>query len=339
MRLSLPSGIRFLAFFVCSCFPVFSQTTNKTAASPGSSGSDSPLALKIVPAEQADYDSCAQAGSLGKMNLVGLEMQNSGEKPLRGYVVAVWYHDNGSRFVTHQTVYKLIRPGEPTIAPGSHWHTTACGLSKNADLDDPKAQVDLLMYDDGSTWGPVELVQSNRLDGELIGMNFVAGGDNRERGYDTATPLDAGPTGAVIPGGELSFFLEISGVVEHDSTGQALLDVQATNKGIVPVIGYEYSINFFDHATGNSIKRVGTKALETHRRPTDYLQPGATWVSGGRKVPTSSDGELATYTVDVDVVIFADGTVAGPCNSRQADELIGMVEGMGELTLAPTPGH
>jgi hypothetical protein len=114
-----------------------------------------------------------------------------------------------------------------------------------------------------------------------------------------------------------------------------LLDVQATNKGTVPVIGYEYEITFYDHATGDTIKRLGTKALETHRRPSDYLQPGATWVSGGRAIPTSSDGQLATYSVEVDAVIFADGTIAGPCDSREADELIGMIEGMGELTLAP----
>ena len=111
--------------------------------------------------------------------------------------------------------------------------------------------------------------------------------------------------------------------------------IQATNTGSVPVVGYEFKISFFDHGTGVLAKNVTTKALETHHVAADYLQPGQTRQSGGRKLPTSSDGELDTYTVTLDAVVLADGTTLGPRRSSEADELLGMVEGMTIMAGSP----
>jgi hypothetical protein len=327
MRPFLPRGILLVVVFLSFFVPAFAQD----AASGSANGAPSPFDVSIVPTTQADYDACGSAGFIGKTTIVGLQMRNNGVKPLRGYVVAVWYHDVGSRYVTHDTVSRLIHPGDQMIMPGAEWHATACGMSKAADLEDPKAQVDLLMYADGSTWGPVELPESSRLDGVSIGMNFAAGGDDRERGYVTATPEPGSFTGQAVSGDGDSSPLQFGGVVNRDDTGQVLVWVQATNMGAVPVIGYEYRITFYDHASGNVDKNVTTKALETHGNAADYLQPNATWVSGGRKVPTSSDGQLDTYTVTLDEAVLEDGTVVGPRRSREADELIGMIEGIGAM--------
>jgi hypothetical protein len=251
MRSFLPRGILLVVLFLSFYIPTFAQA----AAGKTSDNPLSPFDVSIVPTTQADYDACGNAGFVGKTTVVGLQMRNSGLKPLRGYVVAVWYHDTGSRHVTHDTVSKLIHPGDQMIMPGAEWHATACGMSKMADLDDPKAQVDLLMYADGSTWGPVELQESSRLDGVSIGMNFAAGGDNRERGYDTATPEPGSFTGEPVSGDGNPFPLQFGGMVNRDDTGQALVWVQATNMGTVPVIGYEYRITFYDHASGNVDKK------------------------------------------------------------------------------------
>jgi hypothetical protein len=241
--------------------------------------------------------------------------------------VAVRYQDSANPiFILHQASSKLIRPGEPMIMPGAEWHSTVCGLTKDADVNNVSAVPDLIMYEDGSTAGPAGLRESNHLDGVSVGMNFAAGNDAVERAYVTATP---GITGEPLPKDDRSSPLEFSASVEREDSGQALLVVEATNRGAVPVIGYDYTISFSDHVTGAFVKDVTTKALETRGNAADYLQAGATWASGGRNLPTSSDGALDTYEVTLDTVVLADGTVLGPRRSRESDELVGMIEGIG----------
>jgi hypothetical protein len=335
MRFFLPRGILLVALCCVIYFPAFGQnSTNQNSTTDSANGGGSPFSVAITPATQADYDECSAGGFVGKMQVVGLDMRNNGDKPLRGYVLAVWYHDEGSRYVQHQTVTKLIRPSEPVIMPGSQWHSAACGLSKGADLNDPKAQVDLLMYEDGETWGPVELAESNRFDGVSIGMNFAAGEDNVERGYVSATPTNADPTGEPVPVTDKTSPLKFFASNDRDDHGNLVVDVEATNEGNVPVAGYEYAITFYDRETHDAIKSVTTKALETHGYPADYLQPGETWTSGGRKIPACANGEPATYAVTLDAVVFADGTVMGPQRSREALELVGMIQGIGAIKMA-----
>jgi hypothetical protein len=333
MRTFLPRGILFVLLMSFLVVPSFGQSSNSGSDTPNTGGS--PFEVMIVPTAQTDYDACSGSGFVGKTNVVGLAMRNTGDKALRGYVVAVWYHDVGSRIVTHATVSKLIHPGDPMIEPGAEWHATACGLSKGADLQDPKAQVDLLMYADGETWGPVELAESNHLDGVSIGMNFAAGGDDQERGYVTTTPVPAEMVGEPVLNLGLPIPLKFYGRMERDDSGQLLLDVQATNTSDVPVVGYEYAITFYDRDTHDAVRSVGTKALETHGNPQDYLQPGATWASGGRKVSMAANGEPDTYTVRLDAVVLADGSVLGPQQSREATELTGMIEGIGAVKPLP----
>ncbi|MGH9573212.1 MAG: hypothetical protein ACRD40_06740 [Candidatus Acidiferrales bacterium] len=53
----------------------------------------------------------------------------------------------------------------------------------------------------------------------------------------------------------------------------------------LPRAGYEYTVTFYDRVTHDVIKNVTTKALETRGDAADFLQPGDTWVSRGRKFP------------------------------------------------------
>jgi hypothetical protein len=333
MRTFLPRGILFVALVCFVVIPSFGQSSNSENAS--NEGS-SPFEVSIVPTMQADYDACSGPGFIGKTTVVGLAMKNTSDKALRGYVVAVWYHDTGSRMVTHATMSKLIHPGEPMIQPGAEWHATACGLSKGADLEDPKAQVDFLMYADGDTWGPVELVESNHLDGVSIGMNFAAGGDDQQRGYVTPTAVVPEMVGTPILNLGAPLPLKFFGKMDRDDAGNLLLVVQATNTGDVPVIGYYYTITFYDRDTHDAVKSVGTKTMETQGKSEDYLLPGSTWASGGRKIPASANGEPDTYTVKLDTVVLGDGTVIGPRQSREGDELVGIVEGIGAVTVLTT---
>jgi hypothetical protein len=345
MRSFLPRGILLVALCCLIYFPTFSQnsssqtsTNTQNSASESENEASSPFSVAITAATPADYDECSAGPLGGKTQVVGLDMRNNGDRPLRGYVLAVWYHDAGSRFVAHSVVSKLIRPSEPMIMPGVPWHSAACGLSPRADLTDPKAQVDLLMYEDGETWGPVELPESNRLDGESIGMNFAAGGDNVQRGYVTATATNADPIGEPMPVTADTFPLKFFATSDRDDHGNLLLDVEATNEGKVPVAGYEYAITFYDSVTHETIKNVTTKALETHGYPADYLQQGETWTSGGRKSPASGNGEPATYSVTLDAAVLANGIVIGPQRSREALELVGMIQGIGAVKIIQ-PGY
>ena len=331
MRTFLPRGNLFVALLCLVVIPCFGQSSN-SGESPKEGGS--PFEVSIVAATQADYDACSGSGFVGKTNVVGLSMRNTGDKALRGYVVAVWYHDVGSRIVAHSTVGKLVHPADPMIEPGAAWHGTACGLSNGADLEDPKAQVDLLMYADGDTWGPVELAESNHLDGVSIGMNFAAGGDDQQRGYVTPTPVAAEMQGKPILNLGAPMPLKFYGTIDRDDSGQLLLVVQAENTGDVPVVGYEYSVTYYDRDTRDAVKSVGTKTMETHGNAENYLQPGAMWASGGRKIPTSQNGEPDTYTVRLDAVVLADGSVLGPRQSRESDELVGMIEGIGAVNVS-----
>jgi len=107
-----------------------------------------------------------------------------------------------------------------------------------------------------------------------------------------------------------------------------MLAVQATNIGATPIRGYVFTASFFDPTTGNRLRRLTTKELETHGNPNGYLLPGATWVAGARKFSYLPDGTLASHTIILDLVVFADGSLFGPKQSSESDEVLGMFQGI-----------
>ena len=189
------------------------------------------------------------------------------------------------------------------------------------------AKVDVLRFADGSIWGPASLPVSHQLIGTMDGMDFSAKTTDLERYVSPILP----PVGPVpLEGiqfqtiGPLRF---VSGVW-RDEGGQQMLAVQATNVAATPIRGYVFTASFFDPTTANHIRRVTTKELETHGNPNDYLLPGATWVAGARKFSYLPDGTLASYTITLDLVVFADGSMFGPKRSSESDEVLGMFQGI-----------
>jgi hypothetical protein len=197
----------------------------------------------------------------------------------------------------------------------------------DVNLSDVNTSVDLLAFADGSTSGPASVRESNQVAGMFAGMNLVTRKNDTERAY--LTPTSVTPPGNAVPIEQVGNSLPVrfTALVNREESGQAFLVVNGTNIGGISIIGYEYKLSFFDHATGAFVKSVTTKLLATEGAP-DYLLPGATWASGGRKLPASSDGDLDKYSVTLDAVVLSDGRTLGPRRSREADELLGMVEGM-----------
>jgi len=110
-----------------------------------------------------------------------------------------------------------------------------------------------------------------------------------------------------------------------------MLAAAVTNEGDAPVRGYLLSTKFFDPTTGAYIRKFTTKQLETHGNPVDYLAPGSTWVADPRRFSYLADGTLASYEINVDLVVFADGSMFGPKRSPESYEVLGMLQGIDQV--------
>jgi hypothetical protein len=258
------------------------------------------------------------------------QLQYTGAQLLRGYLVRLQLADSTTgKVVAEQTIQEARDSREPMIVTGAEWTRTFCSIAKTA-TGAPvavTAKIDVLKFADGSIWGPASLPDSHRLIGTMDGMDFGVKMSDLER-FVTPIPLDQGP----LPREQIQFQtigpLRFESGVWRDDKGKEMLGVEATNLGSIAIRGYVFTESFFDPATGNRLRRVTTKQLETHGDPTRYLLPGASWVSGARKFSYLPDGSLATYTITLDLVVFADGSTFGPRQSRESDEVLGMFLGI-----------
>jgi hypothetical protein len=279
----------------------------------------------------------------------GLVVQFSyeGAQPLRGYLVILTFVDSvtGQKFARHP-IQEIRDLREPMIASGAEWTRTICFYRKTDDGSSvsfvPKtpagnpeavsASVDVLAFADGSNWGPKTSPQSNQLLGTLDGMDFSVKSTDLER-YISPLPPERAPVGIEDVQSQKIGPLTFKSGVWRDDKGQDMLAVDATNDGDKPIRGYVFTEAFFDPSTRDRIRRVTTKQLEIHGNPADYLAPGASWVAGPRKFSHLADGTLATYTITLDFVVFADGSTFGPKNSRESDEVLGMFHGIDTANL------
>jgi hypothetical protein len=78
-------------------------------------------------------------------------------------------------------------------------------------------------------------------------------------------------------------------------------------------------------------RRFTTKQLETHGNPADYLAPGSTWVTDPRRFSYLADGTLASYKINADLVVFADGSTFGLKRSPESYEVLGMLQGIDQV--------
>jgi hypothetical protein len=316
-----PLRILALSCLGCVLVPAWSFSGASTVES------DSVLKLTAVPAHQTDSTPCQRTG-IDKVAL-GVDIENQGQKPLRGFLAAIYYREPGKQA---NQQYELLHYQGQTIFPGKKFRLTVCDLPSDADLENVRFKVDLLAFEDKSISGPLNLPESNHIYGVIEGFDFVSGGSPVAK-FVTPTPVSRPLASDLVPSGDNSLPLEFAGTVDRSHPGQLSLTIVATNKGSVPVIGYEYKISFFDHMTGAFVRSVTTKTLATTGNPSDYLFPGASWSSGARRLSVSSDGVPNDYQIKLDVVALANGKTLGPRRSKESDELLGMLQGIQDAKL------
>jgi hypothetical protein len=259
-----------------------------------------------------------------------VQLHYTGAQPLRGYLVRLVLRDSSTgKVLTEQIIQEIRDLREHMIVNGAEWTRTLCSIVKTtagAPLT-VTAKVDVLRFTDGSIWGPASLPVSHQLIGTMDGMDFSRKTTDLER---YVSPIL--PPGGPVPLERVEFKtigpLRFMSGVWRDEGGQQMLAVEATNIGATPIRGYVFTASFFDPATGNRLRRVTTKQLETHGNPNDYLLPGATWVAGARKFSYLPDGTLASYAITLDLVVFDDGSMFGPKQSSESDEVLGMFQGI-----------
>jgi hypothetical protein len=260
-----------------------------------------------------------------------VQFHYAGAQDLRGYLVTLALTDSVTGKVLMEQALQEARDSRaPMIANGADWTRNSCLSGVETDATHPlnvTTKIDVLKFVDGSVWGPDSLPASHRLIGSMDGMDFGVKTTDLEH---YVSPIL--PQGGPVPLEHLRFEtigpLRFESGIWHDDNGKEMLAVEATNVGDNPIRGYVFTESFFDPATGNRLRRVTTKELETHGDPTHYLFPGGTWVAGPRKFSYLADGSPATYTITLDLVVFADGSTFGPKRSGESDEVLGMFLGI-----------
>jgi hypothetical protein len=319
MRTVSSKAILFVAFFSVSCVPAFAQTSPV-----GSLQKSVPtLNVTIVPSIPADVTRCSeQMGFKARSSAVlGLNFRYNGAQALRGYEVAILQHDKAwgsseAAFFHDLVAHEPSPSAGELIQPGTVWHSAVCGPA-DADVKAVSANVDLLIFQDGSISGPLSLRQSQILYGAFLG----ARGDADEGKFVTPLAVGSDLSGdpITIESGPLP--LQFSGVIERGDSDRANLVIKGVNKGNAAVLGYVFKISFYDHATGAFVRSVTTKAVSPNPLP-----PGGIWRSIGRRLSRSSDGEFDTYKVSVDMVQLANGKVLGARRSAESYEVAGMID-------------
>jgi len=288
------------------------------------------------PLDVTTQFSSGQAGDCKTGEGLVAQMHYTGAQPLRGYLIRFDLADSKTHKVLQKRVLQEIRDThEPMIASGTEWTRTVCSMPKKmlGDSTAVTAKVDVLKFADGSTWGPLALRESHQLVGALDGMDFIAKTTELERFVSPILP-ERGP--APVEGVQTQTIgpLRIESGVWRDENGQEMIAAEVTNESDTPIRGYLFNTSFFDPVTGTRIRRFSTKELETHGNPSDYLAPGSSWIADPRKFSHLADGSPAPYTINLDLVVFADGSTFGPKKSQESDEVLGMFQGIDAANLA-----
>jgi len=286
----------------------------------------SPLEVNVESAPGMTGDCKVDSG-------VVAHLRYNGTQPLRGYLVQFFFIDPASgKTVQQQTLEEIRDTREPMIAPGAEWTRPLCIAKKQSSDNAMKVttSVDVLKFADNSVWGPMDLRESNQLVGRLDGIDFMAKPTRLERFVSPILPQQ-GPLPVAQVQTQRIGPLEIESGVWLNEKGEEMLAAAVTNEGDAPVRGYLLSTKFFDPTTGAYIRKFTTKQLETHGNPVDYLAPGSTWVADPRRFSYLADGTLASYEINVDLVVFADGSMFGPKRSPESYEVLGMLQGIDQV--------
>lgn len=288
----------------------------------------SPLIVTTVVSSGLGADCKSGEGRL-------VQFRYTGAQPLRGYLVRFAFADGANgKVLKEQDIEEIRDSREPMITHGAEWTRILCATPKKIPgAATVTANVDFLKFADGSTWGPAALRESHQLIGALDGMDFLGETTELERFVSPISP-ELGPLPVADVQTQTIGPLRIESGVWRDERGQDMLAVAITNESPTAIRGYLLTTAFFDPSTGARIRRFSTKELETHGNPADYLAPGSSWVADPRKFSYLSNGSLASYKIQVDLVVFADGSTFGPKKSPESDEVLGMLHGIDAANVA-----
>jgi len=259
-----------------------------------------------------------------------VHLRYTGEKPLRGYLLTIESsYPRARKSLNEEILEETQGSRQPVIVSGQEWTRTICSVPKKT-LADPttlSTKVDVLKFSDGTIWGPASLRESHELIGKLDGMDFLEK-STELRKFVSPIPPEQGPRPSDALESHIIGPLRFDSGVWRDERGQDKVAVAVTNESTNPIRGYLFTTTFFDPQTGNTIRRVSTKQLETQGDPANYLPPGATWIADPRKFSYLADGSPASYKITLDLVVFADGTIFGPMHSQESAEVLGMIAGI-----------
>ena len=234
---------------------------------------------------------------------ITLQLHYVGAQPLRGYLVEVALTDaTTGGFFLGKNIQEIRNSREPLIASDAEWTRTFCSPIPETYGGHPVAvtpKVDVLKFEDGLNWGPAALPASHRLIGTFDGMDFVAKETSQLERFVSPILPEREPLPLEDTQSQTIGPLKIESGVWRDDRGRDMLAVNVTNVSDTPyprISPYDF---FFDPATGDRIRRVSTKQLETHGNSSDYLAPGATWVADPRKFSYLPDGTLASYKINL----------------------------------------
>jgi hypothetical protein len=271
-----------------------------------------------------------------------VELQYTGAKPLRGFVLRLDFTKSANGSLTQRQFMEEVRePYEPMIQSGDEWTRVLCSgpkmkkASKTTGRDAVTviATVDALKFADNSIWGPASLPESHQMIGKLDGMDFVTK-ETDLRGYVTPILPEQGPYPAQNVETQTIGPLRFESGVAYDAAGRDKIAIAVTNESTQPIRGYLFRVTFFDPSTGSRLRRFSSKELETQGDSANFLAPGATWIADPHLFTHLPDGRLASYTIAVDMVAFADGTVFGPLKSGESQEVLGMLDGIDAVNQA-----
>lgn len=303
------------ALLAATLFPLLAFSSN-VASDPAARIS----AIAVAP-DQDDLLICRNIGTSD--NAMGLNLSYSGAKPLRAYAISVHFRDADSG----QPRSKVSLYAGETIRDRSTWHVTLCDVGRNTDLATVRTETDMLAFLDGTCSGPIMLRQSQHLVGSLEALDYQRGA-NPKLAEVFATPSRNEDSGNLIPTKDSSLPVAIDVSMGRDSSDIPLLIVGARNTGIVPILGLEFKISYFNRETGKFEGSVTTKAVPVVDGKLTPMVQGSRWLVGGRKIPVAADGAPDNYIVTVDAVSLSDGSFLGARKSLEADELRGIVEGL-----------
>ncbi len=172
-----------------------------------------------------------------------VQLHYTGAQPLRAYLVRLISSEpQGGTSFMEQSLEEVRDSHEPAIASGEEWTRTVCTLPKKTAESHAavNAEVDVLKFADGSTWGPLTLRESHQLVGTVDGMDF-AGKTTEFEGYMTPILPQQGPAPTEHIESQTMGPLRIDSGIWRDERGKEMLAMQVTNESETPIRGYLFT--------------------------------------------------------------------------------------------------